>query len=65
MKISKDDFSDEDGEFHDGIRIADWKEHANEVLESIDDQLKEFGLEVVQYDTRADFYAWKIVPRTR
>lgn len=43
--------------------IADWKASPHEVLEGVDRQLAEHGLEVVQYDTRSDQYCWRIEKR--
>ncbi len=49
--------------YPDDIRIADWKERPNLILELIDSQLEDFGLEIISYNTRGDFYAWRIVKR--
>ena len=47
-----------------GVGVMWWKEHTNDVLEVIDDQLAAFGLEVVQYDTRDDpDVVWRITKR--
>jgi hypothetical protein len=50
----------EDYENLPGVEMADWKESVDEVLKSIDKQLKPFGLEVVEIDTGSDTYAWYI-----
>lgn len=39
---------------------ADWKEHPGDVLETIDKQLKPFGLEVVCVEYEGDSYEWYI-----
>jgi hypothetical protein len=33
------------------VGSVDWKEHADTILEIVDDQLAAFGLEIVQYET--------------
>ena len=43
--------------------VVDWKAPAGDVLELIDDQLAAFGLEVVEVDTGADDFMWKIEKR--
>jgi hypothetical protein len=45
------------------VGSVDWKEHANTILEIVDDQLAAFGLEIVQYDTDGDYYMWRIEKR--
>lgn len=40
--------------------LTDFKSSPMDVLETIDEQLKEFGLEVVTCDTGDDDYAWRI-----
>jgi hypothetical protein len=42
------------------VGSVDWKEHADTILEIVDDQLAAFGLEIVQYDTHGDYYMWRI-----
>jgi hypothetical protein len=42
---------------------VDWKESAGSALETIDEQLAAFGLEIVQVDTGDDGYMWKIDKR--
>lgn len=45
-------------------RTADFGEHVNEVLNSVDEQLKEFGLEVVMVDEgESSWYVWRIEKR--
>jgi hypothetical protein len=46
-----------------GVEMADWKEDPEAVLRIVDEQLKEFGLEVVMYDMHSDTYCWKIQRR--
>ena len=45
------------------VGSVDWKEHADTILEIVDDQLAAFGLEIVQYDTHGDYYMWRIEKR--
>lgn len=42
---------------------ADWREAPGNVLDTVDDQLADFGLEVVQIETGSDVYRWKIEKR--
>lgn len=42
---------------------ADWRESVAGALGIIDEQLAAFGLEIVQVDTGADDYMWKIEKR--
>ncbi len=46
-----------------GMRSADWKENVEEVLSTIDEQLKEFGLEVVLVKDCGCWHMWKIEKR--
>jgi hypothetical protein len=39
---------------------VDWKSNPNEVLEKVNKQLAEHGLEIVSIDTGSDMYAWYI-----
>lgn len=48
-----------------GMAHADWKESVDGVLESVDQQLVEHGLEVVMFDTGSDEYMWRIEPRQK
>lgn len=45
------------------IGIVDWKESPIEVLIVVDDLLKPFGLELVEYGMGDDSYYFKIVKR--
>jgi hypothetical protein len=45
------------------VGSVDWKEHADTILEIVDDQLAAFGLEIVQYETDGDYYMWRIEKR--
>ena len=57
---------DEEGyeEYEDeAVGSVDWKEHADTILEIVDDQLAAFGLEIVQYETDGDYYMWRIEKR--
>jgi hypothetical protein len=45
------------------VKTADWKAYPNTVLERIDVQLGEFGLEIVEYETGADYFAWKVAKK--
>lgn len=42
---------------------SDWKDSVECTLIEIDDKLKQYGLEVVQYDTNSDSIVWEIVKR--
>jgi hypothetical protein len=42
--------------------VADWKAGVESVLEDVDRQLKERGLEVIIYDTDGDECCWEIAP---
>lgn len=59
-----DALRDADGELPDSIGGADWKESIATALDVIDGLLEPHGLEVVQFDTAADDYAFKIEKRT-
>ena len=43
--------------------IEDFKAQPNEVLESVDDLLKPFGLEVVMLDAQDDSFRFKILKK--
>lgn len=43
--------------------LADWKASPQAVLEIVNDQLADHGLEVVMIETHSDEYAWKIFKR--
>lgn len=43
---------------------VDWKANPGDVLEAIDRLLEEHGLEILNYDTGADCYAFAVVKRT-
>jgi len=45
------------------FEVVDWKEKPGEVLESVDDLLKPFGLEVVMRDAQDDSYHFKILKK--
>jgi hypothetical protein len=45
------------------VGSVDWKEHADTILEIVDDQLAAFGLEIVQYETHGDYFMWRIEKR--
>jgi len=47
----------------DTVQLLDWKDNPETVLEAVDHLLKAHGLEVVQYETRADDYKFKIEKR--
>ena len=40
--------------------FADWKASPAEVLKTIDEQLRHYGLEIVLLDEDADQFEWKI-----
>jgi hypothetical protein len=44
----------------DQVRMVDWKESPEDVLFVVDEQLAEFGLEVVLVDLGSDMYVWRI-----
>lgn len=52
-----------DGELPDNVGGADWKESVATVLDVIDGLLEPHGLEIVQFDTGADDYAFKVENR--
>lgn len=56
MPADDDEFNDDDP----AVRLLDWKDTPETVIEAIDDLLKPFGLEVVQFDTKADYHLLKI-----
>ena len=45
------------------FEVVDWKEKPGEVLESVDDLLKPFGLEVVMRDAQDDSFHFKILKK--
>ena len=45
------------------LRTASAFQICDEVLQAIDDQLSEFGLEIVQFESGSDMYIWKIEHR--
>jgi hypothetical protein len=45
------------------VGSVDWNEHADTILEIVDDQLAAFGLEIVQYETHGDHFMWRIEKR--
>ena len=55
MRIAEMTWNEDEGgyeEYEDeAVGSVDWKEHADTILEIVDDQLAAFGLEIVQYDT--------------
>jgi hypothetical protein len=57
-----DDYGDLLPEFED-MACCDWKADPENVLEQIDSQLRDHGLEVVIYDEDSDTYLWTIVRR--
>jgi len=49
-----------------GATCCDWKDTPADILEMIDSQLAEYGLEVELHGVEGnedDSYAWRIVPR--
>ena len=46
------------------VAYADWKGSVGNVLKSVDKQLEEHGLEVVQIENGGDTYEWYIQPRS-
>ena len=56
----KEEYEEDEEE---AVGSVDWKEHADTILEIVDDQLAPFGLEIVQYDTHGDYYMWRIEKR--
>ena len=46
-----------------GTALIDWKDAPETVLEHVDYLLKDHGLEVVQYDTGADYHLVRIEQR--
>ena len=40
--------------------IADWKESPGDVLDSVNEQLKDFGVKLVLQDTGGDWYEWHL-----
>lgn len=44
----------------DGIGFADWRESPHEVLDHIDAQIRQYGLEVVMLPQGDDSYYWRI-----
>ena len=47
-----------------GVASVDWKADTEKVLEAVDEQLAEHGLEVEFINTDGDYYAWRIVRRS-
>lgn len=48
-----------------GLASVNWRDTPEEVLDQIDHQLKEFGLEIQMYDVGGqDTILWKIVKRS-
>ncbi len=41
---------------------VDWKENPADVMEAVDKELKQYGLEVVSHESDGDFYAFSILP---
>jgi len=42
--------------------IADWKDNPQDVMEAVDKELRQYGLEVVTHSTDGDYYAFSIEP---
>lgn len=42
---------------------VDWRASVNDTLEAVDQLLKAHGLEIVNYDTGADFYQFSVEKR--
>jgi hypothetical protein len=61
MKVSV--LSDDDEDNMPGLQMVDHRHDLDEVLKQIDEQLVEFGLEIENFDTGGDYYAWRIVRR--
>lgn len=47
------------------LGMFDWKADGNTVLEQVDKLLAKHGLEIVSYDTGADFYMFSLQPRDK
>lgn len=45
-----------------GYGEADWRENPRHILEKVDKQLRKFGLEIEEIDTKGDWYCWRVVP---
>lgn len=45
------------------VSIADWRAHPDSVAESLNRQLAEHGLEIVEHETDSDFYAFTIAKK--
>jgi len=45
------------------LGTADWRESPHNLLVTIDEQLQKLGLEIVQFETGSDEYAWRIEPK--
>jgi len=41
---------------------CDWRENPDEVMEAVDKELAQYGLEVVSHESDGDFYAFSILP---
>lgn len=65
MLIKKDeDLWDEDGnELYTDIVTVDWKRFSEEALEDIAKHLDTLGVDVIDYETRSDFWAFRFVKR--
>jgi len=63
IELSDEQMEAEDNAVEPEFAFADWKESVSTVLETLDEQLAAFGLEIVQVDTGADDYMWKIEKR--
>lgn len=50
-------------EFWNNVSSADCREHAESVLEQVDKELEQFGLEIHMYDFNGDSYVWTIAER--
>lgn len=58
--LSDEEFSAAD---YANVAVCDWKEGGSVMLEEIDRQLSEFGLEVVMQEESGDAYVWAVAKK--
>ena len=59
IEVDKRDYDDE------AVGVAHWRGAADTIFETIDDQLEQFGLEIVMIDSGSSDYMWRIDRRSK
>ena len=61
--LSLEEAEEKDMEQYEIYGHADWRENPSDVLSTIDGLLEQHGLEILEYETEADFYLFEVVKK--